>query len=485
MPKISIYEQDISAVDTTNILENVVFIPGIASQGEIGVAKYFNNIADFKKEYGDNPVQFTEAQNYPTEIGTGVFAPANSYEPSFIYACELLNAGLPIIFERLPQTVATAEEITFSEDTPFKSNEYYTRSGESEPYTYTLASVEVSDTTYYKATSYNSNIVSDVYKALKNIVFAKDTTTQKYELADKDKYNIKFITSGSYPVLEYKETDTPTIMKAMLELAATRGDCIALVDHKREVTDIITGVYNIVNAYITSTSKTAYDVTTNQLGTGMESSLNYGAILTPWGTYSNKLTYSDVSEIDMPGSFGYLLSLAQSTTNYPDWYAVAGVVRGLVPNLIQLKTIVTGAVADHVQTINNKVSINPITYINPYGNCIWANRTMHFNDKADLVASSFLNIRMLANDVKKQVYVAAKELMFETDSAQLWLDFKAKVTPLLDKMVTGNGLSRYEIKRVATDKKATIKIVITLYCLEAVENFDVTLNITNNVVELA
>ena len=90
-----------------------------------------------------------------------------------------------------------------------------------------------------------------------------------------------------------------------------------------------------------------------------------------------------------------------------------------------------------------------------------------------------------ANDVKKQVYVAAKELMFETDSAQLWLDCKAKVTPLLDKMVTGNGLSRYEIKRVATDKRATIKIVITLYCLEAVENFDVTLNITNNVVELA
>ena len=281
MPKISIYEQDLSNGEAYNILENVVFVPGIASKGEIGVAKYFNNIADFNKEYGDNPVQFTEVQNYPTEIGTDVFAPANSYEPSFIYACELLNAGLPIIFERLPQTVKTAEEITFSKDTPFKPNEYYTRSGESEPYTYTLASVEVSGTTYYKATSYNSNIVSDVYKALKNIVFAKDTTTQKYELADKDKYNIKFITSGSYPVLEYKETNKPTIMQAMLELAATRGDCIALVDHKREVTDIITGVYNIVNNYITSTSKTAYDVTTNQLGTGMESSLNYGAILTP------------------------------------------------------------------------------------------------------------------------------------------------------------------------------------------------------------
>ena len=399
----------------------------------------------------------------------------------------MLNAGLPIIFERLPQTIESAEIATFDESKKFEPYKYYTRSGSGspeDPYVYTQASEQVSGTTYYEA-SYNTDIISDVYNALKNIVFAKDKTTQKYELADKDKYNIKFITSGSYPVLEYKETDTPTIMKAMLELAATRGDCIALVDHKREVTDIITGVYNIVNTYITSTSKTAYDVTTNQLGTGMESSLNYGAILTPWGTYSNKLTYKGVSEIDMPGSFGYLLSLAQSTTNYPDWYAVAGVVRGLVPNLIQLKTTVTGAAADYVQTINNKVSINPITYINPYGNCIWANRTMHFNDKADLVASSFLNIRMLANDVKKQVYVAAKELMFETDSAQLWLDFKAKVTPLLDKMVTGNGLSSYEIKRVATDKKATIKIVITLYCLEAVENFDVTLNITNNVVELA
>ena len=215
MPKISIYEQDISAVDTTNILENVVFIPGIASQGEIGVAKYFNNITDFKKEYGDNPVQFTKAQNYPNSetttseitttsetttptegLGEGVFAAEGDYEPSFIYACELLNAGLPIIFERLPQTVADGKEISpaLTKDT-FKPNQYYTRSGEKSPYTYTLAKEFDSSETYYSAT-YNEDIISDVYKALKNIVFAKDTTTQKYELADKDKYNIKFITSG-------------------------------------------------------------------------------------------------------------------------------------------------------------------------------------------------------------------------------------------------------------------------------------------------
>ena len=92
---------------------------------------------------------------------------------------------------------------------------------------------------------------------------------------------------------------------------------------------------------------------------------------------------------------------------------------------------------------------------------------------------------MLSNDVKKQIYTAAKELMFERYSTQLWLNFKAKVTPLLDKMVTGNGLSNYDLRKVSTNKKATIKIVVTLYCLEAVENFDVTLNISDSTVELS
>lgn len=75
--------------------------------------------------------------------------------------------------------------------------------------------------------------------------------------------------------------------------------------------------------------------------------------------------------------------------------------------------------------------------------------------------------------------------MFETNSLQLWLNFKSKITPLLDKMITGNGLSDYTIRKEKTSKKATLKVVITLYAIEAVENFDITVEISDSVVEVS
>ena len=603
MPKISIYEQDISAVDTTDILENVVFIPGIASQGVFGVPTRCDTLEEFQSKFGKAPIKFAAEQKYP-ESGTVIYeAPIDSYEQSYIYACEILKMGLPIYFERmnLANENVSFTEVALTKD-DYIANKYFIEDVQGNK----ILSTDTFDIhkQYYEQ-HYIGNIIPGIYDALEKDIFAiKDTIGNKFELQDKDKYNIKFITSGSYPILEYvkseektditytqtsisdssfqidesvtsetyepgtyylkdgsvytKEdgssifdsskqyyrtnidvvlylrvltesgymyvqqdgssyntsykyytkseqtikTTRPFLMQQMLKLAALRGDCVALIDHKLSISNIIDDVYYVLNSrsddelgYINISTLVDYAVNTDAItGSREESSLNYGAVVTPWAKYLPKATYIDkingvlsvvdLTTIVMPGSFGYLLSLAKSTLTYPDWYAVAGVIRGLVPNFKQLITPVSGSTADFVQQVKG-VSIIPITFVNPYGNCIWGNRTMHFNDKADLVASSFLNVRMLANDVKKQVYYAAKKLMFETDSTQLWLDFKSKVTPLLDKMVTGNGLSAYNIKRVDTNRAATVKITITLYCIEAVENFDVTLNITDSVVELS
>ena len=225
-----------------------------------------------------------------------------------------------------------------------------------------------------------------------------------------------------------------------------------------------------------------YKTTADQYGQ-TENTLKYGHIIGPWGTYINSVISTDVK---LPGSYAYLRALASSTKSNPNWYAIAGVTRGLVPDLMQLEEIITGAIADKVQEIEKgKCSIIPIMYIRDYGYCIWGNRTLHYQEYEDLVASSFLNIRILADDVKKTVYEAAKALMFETNSLQLWLNFKSKITPLLDKMITGNGLSDYTIRKEKTSKKATLKVVITLYAIEAVENFDITVEISDSVVEVS
>lgn len=305
------------------------------------------------------------------------------------------------------------------------------------------------------------------------------------KIVDKATYNIKFITSGTYPIFDYVKETKPVLMQYMLKCAATRGDCQAIIDY--DIDDRLESVYTKLNAepYISSLAvadSSDYKTAADEYGQ-TENTLKYGHIIGPWGTYINSVISTDVK---LPGSYAYLRALASSTKSNPNWYAIAGVTRGLVPDLMQLEEIITGAIADKVQTIKkNTCSIIPIMYIRDYGYCIWGNRTLHYQEYEDLVASSFLNIRILADDVKKTVYEAARALMFETNSLQLWLNFKSKITPLLDKMITGNGLSDYTIRKEKTSKKATLKVVITLYAIEAVENFDITVEISDSVVEVS
>ena len=121
----------------------------------------------------------------------------------------------------------------------------------------------------------------------------------------------------------------------------------------------------------------------------------------------------------------------------------------------------------------------------PYGIRVWGNRTLKDNSiDGDLTASSFMNIRQLANDVKRTIWVAAKRCTFDQNNNILWINFKAQITPLLDRMVGNNGLSNYKIVRVATDKKATLVARVTLFCVEAVEDFDITVELTDSQITL-
>jgi phage tail sheath protein FI len=187
----------------------------------------------------------------------------------------------------------------------------------------------------------------------------------------------------------------------------------------------------------------------------------------------------------LPASFGYLSALAASTQVNGSWAAAAGVARGGVPGLVGLCQNVTNAIAE---SYNNRdsISINPITNVKPYGLLIWGNRTLKNNaKKGDLTATSFLSIRQLTNDVKRTVWVAAKMLTFEQNNDILWINFKSKIIPTLDQMVSGGGLSGYEIKKQKTDKKATIKAKIVLYAIEPVEDWDITIELADQSTEIS
>lgn len=320
--------------------------------------------------------------------------------------------------------------------------------------------------------------VSDIYTAFLD---SADTEGSKlYVLEDKGEYQIKFLTLGAYPCFEFGTADSYPVFDNIIEAAAKRGDCIALVDHtnksdRKLQTEVSSGsVYASLSSYVKKRNMTIV-----RKGGDSEDGYTYGAMFTPYATY--RLSTQNNAQYILPASFGYLSAFAASTQTNPNWYAAAGVSRGIPSGLIGLSQNITNAIADLYQPRNN-VAINCITNIKPYGYTIWGNRTLKNNSTdGDLKALSFLNIRVLTCDLKKTLYQACKRYTFENNTDIMWLNFKSQIEPTLAKMLSGNGIASYQIIKVATTKKATIEAIIRLVPIEPVEDWYITIELTDGV----
>lgn len=335
---------------------------------------------------------------------------------------------------------------------------------------------------YYKTT--DEFKVTDIYKAF--IESCEVENSKLYNLMDKGEYQIKFLTLGAYPSFEFglaEKKDNTEIIETynvfvnLIETAAKRGDCIALVDHTNNSTRTLQttagSVYSSLSAYVKNS------LTITRKGGDSEDGYTYGAMFTPYATY--RLSTQNNEQYTLPASFGYLSAFAASTQVNPNWYAVAGVSRGIPSGLIGLSQNITNAIADLYQPRNN-VAINCITNIKPYGYTIWGNRTLKNNSAdGDLKALSFLNIRVLTCDLKKTLYQACKRYTFENNTDITWLNFKSQIEPALAKMLSGNGIASYQIIKVATTKKATIEAIIRLVPIEPVEDWFITIELTDGV----
>lgn len=324
--------------------------------------------------------------------------------------------------------------------------------------------------------------VTDIYKAFMNSCEVENS--KLYNLMDKGEYQIKFLTLGAYPSFEFGLDKTGTgsietynVFDNLIETAAKRGDCIALVDHTNNSTRTLQttagSVYSSLSAYVKNS------LTITRKGGDSEDGYTYGAMFTPYATY--RLSTQNNEQYILPASFGYLSAFAASTQTNPNWYAVAGVSRGIPSGLIGLSQNITNTIADLYQPRNN-VAINCITNIKPYGYTIWGNRTLKNNSAdGDLKALSFLNIRVLTCDLKKTLYQACKRYTFENNTDIMWLNFKSQIEPALAKMLSGNGIASYQIIKVATTKKATIEAIIRLVPIEPVEDWFITIELTDGV----
>lgn len=308
--------------------------------------------------------------------------------------------------------------------------------------------------------------IKSIYNSLEGIYNTGDIAG----LADKGNYSIKYLTSGGYPVYEYKRN---TITQKMLALAEHRGDCVAFIDH----TDYADRERNINRP-----GSVYYSVKNDET---FAANGEFGTMFTPWAEYNRDTvdkeddgTIIKSKVISMPASFAYFMALADSIKTNANWLAIAGSARGVVPNLASdgMVTVIPNGAADDMQP-RDGIAINAITNIKPYGWTIWGNRTLKKNTE-NLTATSFLNIRNLISDVKKTTYRVARKLTFEQNNDILWVNFKGLISPTLDRMLTGYGISGYKIVRDTQHEKASEKATmcarIILYPTYAVEDFYIT-----------
>ena len=559
MSRITIREADLTRVTASNLGNEVVYVPGfatvdqryinIATAADMGVPTLCSSIAEFEAYFGSIPAVFETAQAYPENFSSssipenGNMFEALSVDPSYVYARELIAAGIPVLYERVntsdPESesygadikVSTLYSVLAGNTAGFNNltdvGEYTVKYITSGGYpifeygdpgkNYQLSDPEINPVSSpmalqgpLLAANGSSNLRVSWDLNGKDVFIAENSpsTTTEYtftysagawQFAGSPVANMRqqygLVVEGTPElndtiVIQCVVTDKaiPTIVNRMLSVAAFRGDCVALIDHtnnpNRELDPInVNSIY-----YAIANPESAYRISSNG---------EYAAMFTPWCAFTfNNLSsavadtsygaidYNTVNWVPaaMPGSYAYLLSLAYSVRTNASWLAIAGVSRGIVPNFSSLYTNkrMTNAIAESYQS-ETAISINPITNIRPYGFTIWGNRTLKDNAAVGgLTALSFLNIRNMVSDVKKQAYVAAKRCLFEQNTDILWLNFKSYLSPLLDQMTSGYGLSGYKVIRNASQDPSKILATIRLYPIYAVESFDITVELSND-----
>ena len=501
MPKINILDTDYTTAVGNITSAYGVFVPGLPGSGALNpptIAKEYTSLAAFKKDVG----------SAPTIMASGFV------DLGYIYACELLGAGLPVIYKVVPiNTTYTMQRDAFTETfvngttaltkmpgdnvTPGETNlvdsiQFYLDAEGStlvvfpqgttvtvnaeKQITITLGGSgsdipDIKLAVYgFKGDGYvDPATISevDVCKAI-----AKDNQFFG-EIVDRGLYDVSFVTTGGYPTI-YKDsgstsdTGRSSLISALTAVCTARGDCAALVDF-----DVDTQIKLDNNGQFV-----------DQDNKNLSSLLNISAsegpqdvyVIVPWCAISPNFSGYATTTF-LPGSFAYLKAFAGAIRTNNSWFATAGVRRGAVA-CSGVTQVITNAEADEFQPVTGR-SINAITFIKPYGYVIYGNRTLIANDETGLVANSFINVRQLVHDIKRQAYAVAKSLMFDPNDDILWVNFKNAITPLLEKMRSGQGIRSYRLVKIASSARGTMTAKIIISPIEAVETFNITVELTD------
>lgn len=212
------------------------------------------------------------------------------------------------------------------------------------------------------------------------------------------------------------------IHQAMKNLVEERQDCIAVFD---------------VNPYWLKEELPTYVTLLNT---------SYGAVHAPWCYINNP---EELGTLLMPPSFIFLYTMLSNLINNVEsqkWFPPAGVTRAtarvVVKPLYEIGTITLN------QWQNDTLArVNPIMKLKQYGYVIYGNSTTYVaQDEYTHSALESLNIRLISNCVKKQIFSTCLKLAFEPNNSSLWMRFYDSMDKYLLFMKRNDGVYDYRIQ---------------------------------------
>lgn len=249
--------------------------------------------------------------------------------------------------------------------------------------------------------------------------------------SNEDDYEVRVLINAGY-------TDV-AVQQTMLDLAADRRDCFAILDTPADMQTAAKAVNfrrNIAN-YNTS----------------------FGAI------YANDIeeVTDEGQKLFVPCSGAIAAVYAKSDATAAEWWAPAGVIRGLISGI-------TGLRQKYSQPERNILDQNQINYIHKktgYGYAVWGAQTL----QAEHSALSDIPVRRLINTIETTAKFDALRVVFDPNDSYLWKQLENIVRDILDPILNARGLYYYDVRCDGTINKANTVAagdVMLVYIIEPV-----------------
>ena len=161
---------------------------------------------------------------------------------------------------------------------------------------------------------------------------------------------------------------------------------------------------------------------------------NYAAVYYPW---VKVLDASQNKPIFVPPSVVVPGAIAASDRVGAEWFAPAGLNRGILGNVIEARQRLSQSQRDRLY----EEKINPIATFPATGVCIWGQKTLQSRS----TALDRINVRRLLIALKKYIASSSRYLVFEQNTFQTRNKFLNIVNPYLESVQSRQGLYAFRV----------------------------------------